>query len=120
MKMPELQEALDACYLQNMETFTIRQIENCFQLKRRLEMTFQKLSRYEWTYVDDNTSHFIGLTTNVTNVKQAIRRWRVEKGKFLALNDQMVNDNSAERMNVGLYISKFLKSMFPQKSEFER
>ncbi|XP_050093611.1 N-acetylglucosamine-1-phosphotransferase subunits alpha/beta [Anopheles aquasalis] len=103
-------------------TVTRALVMACGELADMLRVNFGKVPRYRF-HVSPKTaglySNFKMLTSNITQVVDALDELRKSPKKFNCINDNLSGDRPEENQLVAALLEDFYLSLFPARSSFE-
>uniref|UniRef100_A0A182WG63 LNR domain-containing protein n=1 Tax=Anopheles minimus TaxID=112268 RepID=A0A182WG63_9DIPT len=102
-------------------TVTKTMVVSCTELADMMRANFGKVPRYRY-HVSAKTgiySNFKMLTSNITQVVDALDELRKTPKKFNCINDNLSNDRPEENQLVTALLEDFYLSLFPARSNFE-
>lgn len=93
----------------------------CHELTDMMKMNFAQTPLYKY-HVNQKTgiySNFKMLTSNITQVVDALDELRKNPKKFNCINDNLSEDNPEENQLISALLEDFYLSLFPVRSQFE-
>ncbi|XP_035904040.1 N-acetylglucosamine-1-phosphotransferase subunits alpha/beta [Anopheles stephensi] len=102
-------------------TVTKPMVVGCTELADMMKANFGKVSRYRY-HVSAKTgiySNFKMLTSNITQVVDALDELRKTPKKFNCINDNLSDDRPEDNQLITALLEDFYLSLFPARSNFE-
>ncbi|XP_041782624.1 N-acetylglucosamine-1-phosphotransferase subunits alpha/beta [Anopheles merus] len=102
-------------------TVTRSLVVGCAELADMMRANFGKVPRYRY-HVSAKTgiySNFKMLTSNITQVVDALDELRKTPKKFNCINDNLSDDRPDDNQLIGALLEDFYLSLFPARSSFE-
>uniref|UniRef100_A0A182P6I9 LNR domain-containing protein n=1 Tax=Anopheles epiroticus TaxID=199890 RepID=A0A182P6I9_9DIPT len=102
-------------------TVTKSMVVGCTELVDMMHANFGKVPRYQY-HVSAKTglySNFKMLTSNITQVVDALDELRKTPKKFNCINDNLTEDRSEDNQLITALLEDFYLSLFPARSSFE-
>ncbi|XP_055595451.1 N-acetylglucosamine-1-phosphotransferase subunits alpha/beta [Uranotaenia lowii] len=102
-------------------TVTKRLVLSCRELTDMMRANFGQVPLYKF-HVNQKTgiySNFKMLTSNITQVVDALDELRKNPKKFNCINDNLSEDKSEENQLIAALLEDFYLSLFPVRSQFE-
>ncbi|XP_065083058.1 N-acetylglucosamine-1-phosphotransferase subunits alpha/beta [Ochlerotatus camptorhynchus] len=93
----------------------------CRELTDMMKMNFAQVPLYKF-HINQKTgiySNFKMLTSNITQVVDALDELRKNPKKFNCINDNLSEDNPEENQLISALLEDFYLSLFPVRSQFE-
>lgn len=105
----------------NIPTVTKSLVLSCQELSEMMRSNFGQVPLYKFR-INSKTgiySNFKMLTSNITQVVDALDELRKTPRKFNCINDNLDEDNPEENQLISALLEDFYLSLFPLRSEFE-
>ncbi|XP_058462083.1 N-acetylglucosamine-1-phosphotransferase subunits alpha/beta isoform X2 [Malaya genurostris] len=102
-------------------TVTRNLVLHCHELTDMMRANFGQVPLYRF-HINQKTgiySNFKMLTSNITQVVDALDELRKNPKKFNCINDNLTEDNLEENQLISALLEDFYLSLFPARSQFE-